>query len=199
MAITFDELKDLMDKEKLRYFVDPKRPVLMFGISGMFGKYHVGISLFDDGNFFQIRSINNIFCPQKPKPHEHWAAVQTVIGELNTRYRLVKFAWDPSDGEVICYADLWLMDSRLTQKQLNRMLSNYFPALDMGSHRIQVTMDSGTDPGEQNPAEIAKSLAGRGSGLPEPLRKLVEKLGGKKPDDAKKDESKDDAGDVDRL
>jgi len=181
VSLTLDDLKKLVDKEGLQYFIDPKRPALLMGMSGMCGKYRVVMRLHDDGAFLQIRTTDYLTCPPN---HPHLTAVLKALMQINFRHRLVKYGWDPNDGEIAGYADLWVMDSSVTQAQFNRMLQNFFPCIDMDYGRLQKVMETGKDPGERAPADVAKSLLGDKS-LPPALRELLEKLtkkGARKPD-----------------
>jgi Putative bacterial sensory transduction regulator len=116
-----------------------------------------------------------------------------VLGHLNYKLRLVKFAWDPSDGEIVVYADTWLVDTELTQAQSQRVIQGYFSALDMHSSRIDKTLETGKDPGAED--LMAMVERGMGSGLPAELQKLLKDLleRGKKPgaEDKKEEEKRD--------
>jgi hypothetical protein len=177
MAITFDDLKELVRREGLRFFVDPDEQRLMVGVSGMCGKFQLVLSLYDDGVFLQIRSINYMYCaPDHPALHE----LLKAMADANYQTRLVKFAWDRSDGEIVAYADVWLMDTGLTQQQLHRMLGNYVPAIDMQSYRFQRTLDEGRDPGRIDPGDLVHELLGSSS-LPPEMRAILTEIarGGK--------------------
>ncbi len=65
---------------------------------------------------------------------------------MDYRLRVTKFGWDPRDGEIVAYADLWLEDATLTQKQLAAMLRAFLPGIDLGRARITATMATGVDP-----------------------------------------------------
>jgi len=176
MAITFQQLQDLMKGEELKFYLAPDRPVLRFDIRGMAGAYNVMISLIDDGRFLQIRSANYASCPAS---HPHLASVLQLLAVLNCKRRLVKFAWDEDDGELVAYADLWVMDNGVTQAQFKRMLNNYLPVIDQSYPRIAKTIETGEDPGEKEWARISLA-AGAGpkgpEGLPPELREMLEKL-----------------------
>ncbi len=172
MAMTLTELQDVVKKGGLKFFVDPERPKLMFGAAGLNGSYQCIISLEVDGQFLQIRSLNFLACPAD---HPHLLTILKIIGEINFQKRLVKIGWDPSDGEIMVYADLWLMDNKLTQQQWDRMLENYLPAVDFAYRRLKQTLDTGQDPGEEKPEDVIDRLLG-GSSLPPALRDLVGKL-----------------------
>lgn len=49
MAITFAQLQELVKKENINYYIAPDRPVVRFGIAGMYGRHEVVIHLQDDG------------------------------------------------------------------------------------------------------------------------------------------------------
>jgi len=170
MAITFDELQQLVRKEGLRFFVDPDETRLMVGVSGMCGKFQLVISVYDEGVFLQIRSVNYMYCPPD---HPALPELLKAMADVNYQTRLVKFAWDRADGEIVAYADAWLMDSTLTQQQLHRMLGNYVPAIDLQSYRFRRAIDEGKDPGRIDPAALAADLLG-GDALSPEIRAILE-------------------------
>jgi len=180
MAMTFDDLKDLVTRERLRFFVAPNENRLMVGVSGMCGKFQIVISLYDQGIFLQFRTINYMTCPAN---HPALAELLKAMADANYQTRLVKFAWDASDGEVVAYADIWLMDASLTQEQLHRMLGNYVPAIDMQFYRFERTLKEGKDPGRVDPNTLAAELLGRDD-LPPEVRAILEgvRKGGKDDD-----------------
>ena len=173
MAITFAQLKDLVRKEGLQFFVDPDETRLIVGVSGICGKFQLVISVYDQGVFLQIRSVNYMFCPPN---HPALVELLKAMADVNYQTRLVKFAWDQSDGEVVAYADLWLMDTTLTQEQLHRMLGNYVPAIDLHSYRFRRTLEEGRDPGRVDPSKLVGELL-KGNTLPPEIRAALEASG----------------------
>ncbi|MGD2215755.1 MAG: YbjN domain-containing protein [Gemmatimonadales bacterium] len=151
MALKLAELEKLVEAEDMRYFRDPTRDALMLGAKGISGRYQFVILLELDGQFLQFRTINYQYCTAN---HKHLNAVLQVLGALNYRLRLAKFGWDESDGEIVVYADHWIMDGKVTQEQFSRMLHNYLPAVDLSNPRIAKTMETGEDPGELDPQQI---------------------------------------------
>ena len=170
MALAFDELKKMVTREGLGVFVDPDQPRLMLGVSGMCGSFQLVISLYESGSFLQFRSVNYLYCPAE---HPSLPELLKVLADINLQTRLVKFAWDSKDGEIVAYADMWLADGTLTQQQLNRMLGNYVPAIDLQYHRISKTLEEGVDPGRIDPAVLLKDLLKDETLSPE-LRDLLE-------------------------
>lgn len=143
MTITLDELKSLADRLGLKYFLAPDRPAIALGFTGMNGSYQVIMKVELDGRFLQFRTLGYDHCPAD---HPHLEAVLRVIGALDFKLRVTKFGWDPSDGEIVGYADLWLEDAKITQQQFATMLAAYLPAIDLGHARIAKTLETGVDP-----------------------------------------------------
>jgi len=74
--------------------------------------------------------------------------------------------WDPTDGEIVGYADLWLEDATLTQQQFGAMLGAFIPAIDLGHARIVTTMETGVDPEGSGGPGVATSQGTGMSGMP---------------------------------
>jgi len=178
VAMTLDEIKKLFAEEGIKYFVDPDRPVLLATFGGPGGQSHrVVASLELDGQFLQLRTIGWLSCPDD---HPSVTAVLKAIGAENYRRRLVKLGWDPCDGEIVAYADVWLMDGKLTQQQFSRILHNYLPVMDLAHRRLQRAIETGRDPGEVELEDVVNAMLEReGTGLPDAVRGLLEKLRGK--------------------
>ncbi|NNG15618.1 MAG: hypothetical protein HKM89_03985, partial [Gemmatimonadales bacterium] len=75
-----------------------------------------------------------------------------------------------------------------------RMVHNYLSTIDISCARIKQTMETGQDPGEEDPLTLAKRIAGSG-GLPPKLQKAIDDLLGAKKEGprkrgAKKEEAK---------
>jgi hypothetical protein len=183
-----EKLKSLVEGEDLKYFMDPHRDALMLGATGAFGSYQLLILLELDGEFLQFRSMSYHSCPAD---HQHVEATLKVLGALNYRLRFVKFGWDPSDGEIVLYGDAWIKDGDLTQEQFGQMIKAYLSLMDLNSHRIGKTIETGEDPGESVP----KGPGPGGPGLPPEMQELLDQilsgLGG--------DDDDEDEGPVDVL
>jgi hypothetical protein len=161
MALAFSALQELVKAEKLNFWVHPTDTQLMLGSGGYFGAYQFLISLFDDGRFLQIRAVNYLRCPATDA---HLPAVLKVLASLNYQYRVIKFGWDPGDGEITAYADYYAMDGTLTQAQLHQLLSCFLPGIDFNYPRIQKTLATGEDPGEADVEAIMKQITSQPSG-----------------------------------
>ena len=120
MALTFSRLQELLRNLNIAYFIAPDHPVARFGMSGMFGRYEIVILLQDDGKFLQFRTVDYLHCPAS---HPHLSAVMQILATINFSKRLVRYAWNGSDGEIVVSADAWVMDNQVTQEQFKRLLT----------------------------------------------------------------------------
>ena len=51
------------------------------------------------------------------------------------------------------------------------MLNNFFPVIDLGYQRIKTTLETGSDPGEQDPQTLLAKVTGeRGPTMPPQLK-----------------------------
>jgi len=158
MSLTLQQVKALVDGEGYRYFEDPRRPALLLGFEGQFGHYQMLILLADEGRFLQFRSMNYLYCPAA---HPSLGEVLKALGDVNYRNRLIKLGWDPGDGELVAYADLWVQDGAVTEGQFKIMMITYLIALDHAYGRLRRALDTGKDPGDI-PPEPAPAPGGPG-------------------------------------
>jgi hypothetical protein len=146
MALSFERLKEILTGFEVSYWTMPERPAVMFGMTARSGKgYMLGASVDSDGTLFQVRSVEYASCPPG---HRHFRPVAQLLLALNYRYRAIKFALDPQDGEIAAFADLVLLDAEATPGQLMGLMGFFLNILDDCHERIQVTVATGEDPGE---------------------------------------------------
>jgi hypothetical protein len=146
MAMTFQDLTEILKGHDIVYWANPDRPSLMFGMAGASGRrFMLGASVDGEGAFFQARSLDYLHCPMN---HPNFPAVARVLLALNYQYRAVKFGVDPNDGEVTAYADLVLLDAQVTSSQVMGLLGFFLNVLDASHGRLQTTLVTGADPGE---------------------------------------------------
>jgi len=146
MAYDLPKLRALLDAEELHYYLLPDREGVVLTLQGDHGRFQFTILVEAEGEFLQFRSVEYLFCP---KDHPNLAATLQVLGDLNYRLRLLKFGWDPLDGEIAVYADLWMMDAEITESQFSRMAQSYMSIMDSEYPTIRAAMDSGVEPEEQ--------------------------------------------------
>ena len=141
--ITLEGLQELLKGEGLRYYLIPDQDGVVLSMVSDNQRYQFRILVEEDGRFLQFRSDAYLFCP---RGHPNLETVLQVLGAANYRLRLLKFGWDPTDGEIAVYADLWLMDGELTQRQFGRMADAYMAILDGEYANVPAAVENGTFP-----------------------------------------------------
>lgn len=175
MAMTLEELQKRFTEQGVSVFLAPDRPALLTSFRGINGSYQVVALLEIDGTFLQLRSLDWLHCPEG---HPSLPTVLRALGDLNYTHRLVKIGWNPANGELTAYADVWIEDGTLTSGQFARFLGVYLPVMDLSYGRLQRTIATGTDPGPMRPEDLlaeAGAPAG-GAGLPDKIRGVLAKL-----------------------
>src|SRR5262249_544489 len=134
MAITFDWFTETLRNQNIRFMVQPDYPAVMFGVTTQAGKqFMVRVTVDSNGYFLQIHSVQLAICP---KGSPHTPAVLAVLSALNLKYRVIKYALDTNDGEVMVYADLTLADSQPTRDQVMSLISYFIDMLDRTRDRV---------------------------------------------------------------
>jgi hypothetical protein len=181
MALTMTELRKLADARQLKYFVAPEGNRLMLAAKGPNGVFQILMMLEHEGAFLQFRTLDYLTCAAD---YDNLLPVLKVLGSANFWRRLVKYGWDQSDGEIVAYADIWVMDGTLTQQQFDRNLENFLTEIDIQYARLLKTMATGEDPDAQ----------GSPTGMPDELMRKIEELL-KRASQGKADDEDDDASD----
>jgi hypothetical protein len=154
-----DDLKKLADGHPLKYYTSPNSPQLQAVFGGLFGSYQVTMTVQSEGDFLQFRTQAYLTCP----PDHPWLKeVFRTLVHMNCQKRMTKFGWDPSDGEIMAFADVWVMDGALTQKQFDRIVGGLIPAIDVGFARLGKIMATGEDPQDEG---VMLAASGAGSGM----------------------------------
>ena len=143
MTCTLPQLRELLEGHDLRYYLIPDQEGVMLTVVGTENRFQFRILLEADGEFLQFRSDGYLFCPQG---HPNLMTTLQVLGAANYRLRLMKFGWDPTDGEIAAYVDLWIMDAEITQDQFGRMADAFMSILDDEYAVFKAAMESGIGP-----------------------------------------------------
>jgi hypothetical protein len=120
MALPFDKLLAFLKEADVRYLQVPDQPVVAVGTTTESGRqFLIHTMLEAEGTLLQFRTSGYLVCPLTS---QHFWQVLQLVNELNHKMRLVKFAIDPSDGEVTVFCDLAVVDSEPTTSQVVGLL-----------------------------------------------------------------------------
>lgn len=147
MAVTFDELKLMMEETGLKFMSDPDREIVLAGISGLNGVYHLLLKRVEDGEGLLLR-VPGLATVKGDHPFKT-RVLETLLSE-NHRVKVGRFCYDPSDGEIYLDWFLPLEDGCLTPQQLKRCIGALLHLADDLSPRLRHLLETGEDlPSEQ--------------------------------------------------
>ncbi len=108
----------------------------------------------EDGTMFQLRTVG-LF---RDGDRDNTLAVQSLLLDLNRRYKMVKFVYDPTDGEVVAWVDVYLGQGELTSVQVDRCLTTLSTVALPQRDRIRTMATTGEDTGEASPSPVPSPL-----------------------------------------
>lgn len=165
VAITIDQVTRALDGASLKYHRVDDTHVLL-GFRGKNVTLHVVLSLQEDGEYVELRTVQWASCPAD---HPHFDEVVDELTRQNLRLRLLKFGWDRDDGEITAEACIPLEDNRsLPTSQLQGLVMGIFALCDEVMPNIERRLQNGRGPrpSAPSPAPSRPSLGSSGSSNP---------------------------------
>lgn len=167
MAITFEDLKSKMTATGWRYVAIDKDQVVLMPMGGKNLTLKLVLSLLEDGEYLQARSIQYEKCE---KGHANLQRVLEELCVLTDKYKVAKFGWDPSDGEITCEASIPIEDGSLTVEQLKTFIAIFCAVADEAYPAIQAAKKGKASTAEERASnEVAdtrhRSLSPLGIGV----------------------------------
>lgn len=153
MATSIDEIRGFLDECELRYRVDHEDDAILIGfrIDPQTSSYRtpegephvrIVIRVLERGQFVQVFSPNawNIAgCLHK-------AAVFEVLASIQSHYKMLRFDYDPADGEIRPNIELPLEDSTLTSRQFHRLLQGVLHGTQRYHQALRLAAEKGEVP-----------------------------------------------------
>lgn len=186
MAMSINEISDLLTECGIRHETNELLDVICFGfqLEQSWTNYRnpagsaiheFVISLRNDGEFVTVylpRTWIIADCPHK-------AAVFEVLATCQGQRRMIRFDYDPEDGEIRANMEMWLADTPLTHAQLMWMVQQLSrgvcwldPAIRHAMQSGAVSLERSSISDEDDDAERVGELARAAGGL-EALERLV--------------------------
>jgi len=129
MATTIDEIKGFLDEFELKYVVHEKDPAIAISFRSDPHEtayrdtdgdpcLQIVIVVLEDGEFVSL------FAPQawNIRACEHKAAVFEAMSSIQMQYKMLRFDYDPNDGEIRPNVELPLEDAELTSQLFHRLM-----------------------------------------------------------------------------
>ncbi|HIK10129.1 MAG TPA: hypothetical protein IGS52_07660 [Oscillatoriaceae cyanobacterium M33_DOE_052] len=156
MATTLAQVASFLDQRGWRYRLEPEQDRILTGVqSEHVDDFMLVIQVQENGEYLSI------FAPQILNLKNHiykGVAFQTMLA-IAWEVKLLRWEYDPSDGEVRTSVGVALEDAALTGRQFNRILSGLINLTERGVERLKVVLATGNDPGgKTTEAQIAAAL-----------------------------------------
>ena len=146
MAITLTNLSQHLERRDWKYELLADEQVIITGVAVENSHMGIILKLSENGEFLQFQSPNLL--PVKDSVFKG-VVFQTLLA-LNYQYKLVRFEYDPSDGEVRASIELPLEDGGLTDQQFDRCMSCLITVVDREAMpRLKQVLATGNDPGQK--------------------------------------------------
>jgi len=182
MPVSLEQVQGFLDEFDLKYHVDEEREAILIGfgvdtektsyrnLDGEPGIQFV-IQAPEDGKFLMI------FAPQAWNVAEcpHKAAVFEAIVTIQGQYKLMRFDYDPSDGEIRPNVELPAEDAEVTSNQFHRLLLGVY----LGVQRYDCVVRHAMRTGEVSFAAVRHDdMSGQSSTANHRLEELAAEAGG---------------------
>lgn len=156
MATTLAEVAGFLDNHGWHYRSDTDRNRIMTAVeSEQVEDFTIVIQVEEDGEYLAL------VAPQLLELKDHvfkGVAFQTLLA-IAWEVELLRWEYDPRDGEVRTSTGIALADATLTEKQFNRLLSGLIQLTNDGVERLQGVLATGNDPGgKTTPAQMMAAL-----------------------------------------
>ncbi len=103
----------------------------------------VHIVVQENGEFVTFLVPNAYRCPSD---HPHLAAVLQTCMTLDYAQKMLRYQYDPSDGEIRATVDMPLEDSKFTERQFRRALDGLVSLVDRNHSAIEAALEGGRTP-----------------------------------------------------
>lgn len=153
MATTIAQIARYLDERKWTYEVDSEHDRIITGVRAEnVERFLLAIALKEDGEYFSLAA------PQLLNVREHiykGVLFQTLLA-MSWEMKMVRWEYNPMDGEIRAAIELPLEDNTLTQRQFERCLDGLIYLVDsVAMPRLLAVLETGADPGE---AELGERL-----------------------------------------
>lgn len=150
MPTSIEQIQTFLDEYSLNYRLDEEHDAILIG----FGLNPESTTFRDvDGDpgiQFVIRVLERgeflaIFTPQAWNVEDcpHKAAVFEAIASIQAQYKMLRFDYDPSDGEIRPNVELPLEDSELTSRQFHRLMHGMLHGVPRFDRVIRHAIETG--------------------------------------------------------
>jgi hypothetical protein len=153
MSTNLLEIAQYLDNRNWRYHLEKENSRIITGVKAdNVEDFLIVISLKEDGEYLEVAAPQLL----KVKDHVYKGVLFQTMLAISWQVKMLRWEYDPTDGEIRASIAFPLEDAPLTEKQFNRVLSGLIDLIDRVSMpRLKAVLATGNDPGER---EIGEQL-----------------------------------------
>ncbi|NER38666.1 MAG: hypothetical protein F6J93_32725 [Oscillatoria sp. SIO1A7] len=139
MTATLEQIARYLDRSDVEYQIDAENSCIVSAYSFPFP---ILIDLQEDGQYMELA------VPQLLQVQDHiykGVLLQTLLA-ISWETKMLRWEYDPMDGEIRASIILPLEDAILTEQQFNRCLNSLVELVDGCRSRIEAVLQTGEDP-----------------------------------------------------
>ena len=164
MTIQIEQIAQFLDHRDWRYDLQADKNRIMTAVnSDVVEQFVIVIAVQEEGEYLSLFAPELLYLKDH---HYKGVAFQTMLA-MAWEVTLLRWEYDPSDGEVRSSTGIAVEDGRVTEKQFNRLLSGLIQLTEEGMTRLKQVLATGEDPGRVGVE--AQLLAALREMLPEEL------------------------------
>ena len=151
MSATLEHIAHYLDNRQWNYNLQPEKDRIVTGVAAEnVDPFLIVISLKENGEYLEIAAPELL----QVKDHIYKGVLFQTLLALTWSSKMLRWEYDPMDGEVRASIAFPLEDAPLTEQQFNCALSGLIQLVDeVAMPRIQTVLETGTDPGEKDLGE----------------------------------------------
>jgi len=151
MATELKTIAEYLNNNDWKYYTDAKNDRIVTGVKAdNIEQFLISIQLSENGEFIQF-IVPEIL---KVKDHVFKGLLFQTMLTIQNEIKMLRFGYDPDDGEIYGFIDFPLEDGVLTEKQFNRALKALIYLVDTTAMpRLKAVLATGNDPGKKNTVE----------------------------------------------
>ncbi len=150
MPTSIEQIQEFLDEYSLNYRVDSEHDAILIGFGLDPARTTFRDSDGDPGIQFVIRVLERgeflaIFTPRAWSLADcpHKAAVFEALASIQTHYKMLRFDYDPTDGEIRPNVELPLEDADLTSRQFHRLMHGMLHGVPRFDRVIRQAIETG--------------------------------------------------------
>lgn len=147
MATTLNQIAQYLDNRHWKYHIQAADSRIITGvIANNVDQLPIAIALKEDGEYLELAAPQLL----QVKDHIYKGVLFQTLLAISWEVKMLRWEYDPLDGEIRASIGFPLEDASLTERQFNRVLGGLIQIVDeYAMPRLQAVLETGIDPAEK--------------------------------------------------